>query len=406
MTLSPETQMMGFGYNPWWSEGSVKPPLFLTSTFMFHTAEDGEEFFKVALGRKKSLKAQGLIYSRLNNPELEILEGRLALWEKAEAGAAFASGMAAITTTVLSLCRPGDVIAYNLPIYGGTSHLFSEILPHFNIRAIPVFIEGSPAQQIAAMNEPRLRMIFIETPSNPTMEMIDLGEIIRARNAIEKQYGSRIYLAVDNTMFGPVFQKPLLKGADLSLYSATKFIGGHSDLIAGAVLGSKDAMKDIVTYRSFLGTMSDPFTCWQMMRSLETLKIRMETQARNAFVIAKYLSAHKKIGKIHYPGLFERNSEQYKIMKKQCEGFGSLISFEVKGGKRAAFRMLNKVSLCHLAVSLGGTETLIEHPKTMTHSEMEPALQQRSGVTDGLIRLSVGLENPTDLIADMGNALK
>jgi len=404
--LSPETQMMGFGYNPWWSEGSVKPPLFLTSTFMFHNAEDGEEFFKVAMGKKHSLKAQGLIYSRLNNPELEILEGRLALWENAEAGAAFASGMAAIATTVLALCRPGDVIAYNLPIYGGTSHFFTEILPQFKIRALPVFINGNPAQQIAAMEEPKLKMIFIETPSNPTMEMIDLEKITRARGHLEKKCGSKIHLAVDNTMFGPVFQKPLLKGADLSLYSATKFIGGHSDLIAGAVLGSRKLMKDIVTYRSFLGTMSDPFTCWQMLRSLETLKIRMETQARNAFVIAQYLAKHKKIGKIYYPGLFAKHSEQYKIMKKQCEGHGSMISFEVKGGKRAAFRMLNRVSLCHLAVSLGGTETLIEHPKTMTHSELEPALMKRSGITDGLIRLSVGLENPADLITDLGRALE
>lgn len=404
--FSPETLMLGFGYNPWWSEGSVKPPLFLTSTFMFRNAEEGEDFFKIALGKKESKKAPGLIYSRLNNPELEILEARLAVWEGAERAGAFASGMAAISTSVLALCRPGDAIAYTMPIYGGTGHFFEHILPCFNIRAIPIDATANPVEALEKLREPKLKMIFIETPSNPTLTMTDIEAVCAARVKLEKRLGHKIIVAVDNTMMGPVFQKPIQNGADLSIYSATKFIGGHSDLIAGAVMGSKEAMLPILTYRSFLGTMSSAFTCWLMMRSLETLKIRMESQARNALEIAHFLTSHPSVKKVYYPGLLEKKSSQAVIRAKQTTGDGSLISFEVNGGKSKAFQVLNTVKLCHLAVSLGGTETLIEHPKTMTHSELDPEMQESSGITDGLIRLSVGLENPKDLIADLKKALE
>lgn len=397
--------MLGFGYNPWWSEGSVKPPLFLTSTFMFKNAEEGEDFFKIALGKKESKKAPGLIYSRLNNPELEILEARLAVWEGAERAAAFASGMAAISTSVLALCRPGDAIAYTMPIYGGTGHFFEHILPCFNIRAIPIDATANPVEALAKLREPRLKMVFIETPSNPTLTMTDIEAVCEVARKQEKRLGHKIVVAVDNTMMGPVFQKPIQNGADLSIYSATKFIGGHSDLIAGAAMGSKEAMLPILTYRSFLGTMSASFTCWLMMRSLETLKIRMEAQAQNALEIAKFLENHPQVQKVYYPGLIDKKNPQHAIRAKQTTGDGSLISFEVKGGKAKAFQVLNTVKLCHLAVSLGGTETLIEHPKTMTHSELDAEMQEASGITDGLIRLSVGLENPKDLIADLEKAL-
>jgi methionine-gamma-lyase len=402
---SPETQMLGLGYNPWWSEGAVKPPLFLTSTFMFRTAEDGEEFFSVALGKKKAKKVPGLIYSRLNNPALEILETRLAAWEDAGDAAVFASGMAAISTMVFALCKPGDSIAYTIPIYGGTSHFFTDILRDFGIKAIPVDATN-PVAGLRALNEKNLRMIFVETPSNPTLTMTDLHAVNAERRALEKKLKREIVLAVDNTLLGPVFQKPVKIGADLSVYSATKFIGGHSDLIAGAVVGNKEMMNAVKGYRSFLGTMSSPFSSWLMLRSLETLKIRMETQAHNAGIVADFLAKHKDIEAVYYPGHFVKGSEQEKILRRQCTGNGSLLSFEVKGGKKRAFKILNAVKLCRLAVSLGGTETLIEHPKTMTHSEIEPEQQERSGVTDGLIRLSVGLENPEDIIADLKRAIE
>jgi methionine-gamma-lyase len=234
---------------------------------------------------------------------------------------------------------------------------------------------------------------------------------------VSRKTGREVLLAVDNTMLGPVFQQPLFHGAHLSIYSATKFIGGHSDLIAGAVLGSAALVQEINAYRSFLGTMSSPFVCWQMMRSLETLKVRMEKQAENAMAVARFLAGHSAVSKVLFPGLLTETSvgnSQAAIAREQLTGPGSVMSFEVKprtgdtapgAVKRRAFEVLNRVSVCHLAVSLGGTETLIEHPKTMTHSELDEALMASCGITDGLIRLSVGLENPDDLIADLSQAL-
>ncbi len=397
--------MMRHGYNPWWSEGAVKPPLFLTSTFLFKTAEDGEEFFQVALGKKESSKAQGLIYSRLNNPELEILEERLKLWEDAEKASVFASGMAAITTTLLALCKPGDAVAYTVPVYGGTAHFLKDMLPQFKIRAIPVSAgedaPGAIARLLASPEGAGVKIVFVETPSNPSLESTGIREV---RDVIDRA-GSKALLVVDNTMLGPVFQQPLRHGAHLSVYSATKFIGGHSDLIAGALMGSAALISEINVYRSFLGTMCSPFVCWQIMRSLETLKIRMEAQARCALEVARYLEGHPGVQKVLYPGCVRPGSRQAEVQKAQLSGFGSVMSFEVKGGKKKAFEVLNRVQVAHLAVSLGGTETLIEHPKTMTHSEMDEALMSECGITDGLIRLSVGLENPVDLIADLGQAL-
>jgi methionine-gamma-lyase len=404
-SLAPETLMMRHGYNPWWSEGAVKPPLFLTSTFLFKTAEDGEEFFKVALGKKKGEGVQGLIYSRLNTPSLEILEERLALWEKAEKASVFASGMAAISTTLLALCQPGDAVAYTVPIYGGTAHFMKEMLAKFRIEAVPISAGADAAEELRRVSPKNLRMVFVETPSNPTLIMTSIREIRKVADELAGKSGREILVAVDNTMLGPVFQHPIQHGADLSIYSATKFIGGHSDLIAGAVLGRAALISEINVFRSFLGTMGSPFVCWQMMRSLETLKVRMEKQAENASAVARFLASHPQVQKVYFPGLSLPDSPDGAIVATQLTGPGSMISFEVRGGKPKAFALLNLVKVCHLAVSLGGTETLIEHPKTMTHSEIDEELMQRCGITDGLIRLSVGLESPADLISDLKQAL-
>ncbi len=404
-SLAPETLMMRYGYNPWWSEGAVKPPLFLTSTFLFKTAEDGEEFFKVALRKKKGEGVQGLIYSRLNTPSLEILEERLALWEKAEKASVFASGMAAISTTLLALCQPGDAVAYTVPIYGGTAHFMKEMLAKFRIEGIPIAAGADAAQELRRIAPKNLRMVFVETPSNPTLIMTSVQGIRKSADELAARSGREVLVAVDNTMLGPVFQHPIQHGADLSIYSATKFIGGHSDLIAGAVLGRAALIGEINVFRSFLGTMGSPFVCWQMMRSLETLKVRMEKQADNASAVAQFLASHPQVQKVYFPGLSVQGSPDGDIVAEQLTGTGSMISFEVRGGKSKAFSVLNSVKVCHLAVSLGGTETLIEHPKTMTHSEIDEELMQRCGITDGLIRLSVGLESPADLIADLRQAL-
>ena len=419
--LAPESLMMGYGYEPHWSEGAIKPPVFLTSTFVFRNAEEGEAYFRQAYGLDGAPtdSPMGLIYSRLNNPVLEILEDRLRVWENAEAGATFVSGMAAITTTVLSLCRPGDQVAYSIPVYGGTDFFFNQILPAYGVETVAVESGDGFPERVRALGLERLRVIFVETPANPTTSMTDIAacaalkaELSRTPTEAERADASRVapgevLLAVDNTFMGPVFQQPLKAGADLSLYSATKFIGGHSDLVAGACLGRADLMERVVGFRTILGTMCAPFSAWLMLRSLETLKVRMEAQAASAAELARFLDGHPAVGRVFYPGLLPEGHPQTEVRERQCSGPGSLIAFEMRDpqDKAGAFRVLNRLRLAHLAVSLGGTETLVEHPAAMTHSDVSDADKVRSGITPGLIRVSCGLENVSDLIADFAQAL-
>ncbi|MBO9540488.1 cystathionine gamma-synthase family protein [bacterium] len=407
--ISPESLMMTYGYNPFLSEGAAKPPIFMTSTFVFKTAEEGEQYFKWAYGleARESHQTMGLIYSRLNNPGLQILEERLALWDSAEMALSFASGMAAISTSVLAHTKPGDVVLYSMPVYGGTEFLFQNILPKFGIETRP-FAADLPLDELEALAQSlgdRLAILYVESPANPTNVMIDLAGVTAiARRASSAE--RKVLTFVDNTFLGPIFQKPLAQEADLILYSATKYISGHSDVIAGAVTGSKEVVEAISTYRTIMGSMPDPFSCWLLMRSLETLKIRMEAQAANAVRIAEYLNQHPAVQQTLYPTLLEPGTPQHAIYTKQCSGPGAIVSFEIKGGKAEAFRFLNAVKLCKLAVSLGGTESLVEHPATMTHSDIPPESQRACGITEGLIRLSVGVENPEDLIRDIEQALQ
>jgi len=404
--MEPWSLMMSHGYNASWSEGSIKPPIFQTSTFAFPSAEHGEDFFKIAYGIRKSTKKHppGLIYSRVNNPGLEILEDRLGLWEGAEDSAAFASGMAAISTTCLGLLKPGDVLVYSVPVYGGTDYLFNNILPKFKIKAIPINAGSNFCNRIKEKRIRRADMIFIETPANPNIKLTDLVEVRKMADSLSRK-GRPCYMVVDNTFLGPVFQTPLKLGADLSVYSATKFIGGHSDLIAGVILGKQDCLNQIKAYRTILGTMAPPFSAWLMLRSLETLKIRMEKQAESAEILASWLKKQPLVKNVFFPGLLKEGDTQYDIYKKQCTGPGALIAFEVKGGKKAAFKLLNSVKLAKLAVSLGGTESLIEHPMTMTHSDVSRATQKQVGITPGMIRISVGIEAVHDLITDLSQAI-
>jgi methionine-gamma-lyase len=406
--LRPESLMMSYGYDPFLSEGAVKPPIFMTSTFVFQSAEHGEQYFKWAYGleQRRQDQTMGLIYSRINNPSLQILEERLALWDKAELALSFASGMAAITTSILAHVKPGDVVLYTMPVYGGTEYLLENILPKFGIesRAFPVDIEMDALDALMGEIGDRLAIVYLETPANPTNVMIDVEAVsglAKRRSRPEK----RILTFVDNTFMGPVFQNPLAQGADLNLYSATKYIGGHSDVIAGAITGPKSVVEPISVYRTIMGSMPDPFCCWLLLRSLETLKLRMEAQAENATRVAEYLQGHPLVERVFYPTLLEPGTRQHAIYRKQCTGPGAVVAFEIKGCKAEAFRFLNAVKLGKLAVSLGGTETLVEHPASMTHSDIPLDVQLRFGITQNLVRISVGVENADDLIRDLAQAL-
>lgn len=407
--LRPESLMMSYGYRPEWSEGSLKPPIFQTSTFVFKSAEHGKAFFEVGAGLREPQAGEeiGLIYSRANNPDLEIVEDRLTIWDGAEDCAVFASGMAAITTAIITYMRPGDTLLYSGPVYGGTDYLIRSVLPQFGIRSIEFHAGGGPEalEQAAAGLEPgSVGMIYCETPANPTNALVDIAHcaaVARSLSTAER----RVLVAVDNTFLGPVWSHPLEHGADLVLYSATKYIGGHSDLIAGACLGAKEIMAPIKGLRTIFGSMLSPFDSWLILRSLETLKIRMVQQNENAKIVADFLRDHPAVETVYYLGHIDESDPQYEVYQRQCLGPGSMVSFDVRGGEAEAFAFLNSLKLCHLAVSLGGTESLAEHPATMTHASVPREEQERMGLTDKLIRLSIGIEDPQDLIHDFDQAL-
>ncbi len=408
--FAPETLMMGYGYKPELSEGAIKCPVFQTSTFVFKTAEEGKAFFEMAHGMPgHEGEKMGLIYSRINNPDMEILEERLKLWDGGEAAAVFSSGMSAIATSLISFLKPGDILLFSNPIYGGTHKFIHYMLDNWGVKAIG-FNAGDSKENIIELIETnrageKLKMIYVETPANPTNDLIDIemcSEIAGAYSTTDK----KILLSVDNTYMGPLWQHPLKHGADIVLYSATKYIGGHSDLIAGAAVGSKEIIKQIKKSRTFFGTMMDPHTSWLLMRSLETMKIRMEAAAFNAEKVAGYLQQHPKVEKVYYLGFTAINNPgQSDILKKQYLSNGAMVSFDVKGGEKEAFVMLNNLKHIKLAVSLGGTESLVEHPYSMTHADVPAEEKNRLGLTQKMIRLSVGIENYKDIIWDLGQAL-
>ena len=409
-TLSPESLMMTHGYQPEWSEGAVKTPLFLTSTFAFKTAEEGKSFFELAYGlREKEQEEQlGLIYSRINNPNLEILENRLCLWDKADDCAVFESGMSAISTTLLEFLNPGDLLLFSSPTYGGTDHFINHFLEKIGVHSIGFYPHQSKEEIIQLIESTgkasNLNHIYIETPANPTNDLIDIKMCREIANHF-KSNENDIKISVDNTYMGPIWSDPLEHGADIVIYSATKYIGGHSDVIAGAVLGNKENIKRVKTLRTFLGNMASPHTCWLLLRSLETLKIRMEQQARNAIDVAHFLEGHPLIEKVSFLGNLDKDSHTYQVFKEQYSSSGAMISFYIKGGEKEAFQFLNQLKLIKLAVSLGSTESLVQHPSSMTHAGVCPELKKKIGIEDNLIRLSVGVENSKDLIWDINQAL-
>jgi methionine-gamma-lyase len=409
--LRPETLMLGYGYDPALSEGAVKPPVFLTSTFAFRSAEHGKEFFDYVAGRREPPRGTpaGLVYSRFNHPNAEIVEDRLAIFEEAESALLFSSGMSAIATTILAFARPGDVILHSQPLYGGTETLVAKTLVNMGMHAVGFgdgVDEGSvraAADEAAARG--RLSVVMIETPSNPLNTLVDVALVRRVADAIGERQGERPVVVCDNTLLGPLYSKPIRHGADISIYSLTKYVGGHSDLIAGAALGSRDRIKAVRLLRSAIGTQLDPHSCWMIGRSLETLALRVSAANRNGEIVAQFLAEHPRIAKVHHLAYLPEGSPQRRVYEAQCEAPGSTFSFDVKGGEAEAFKVLNALQVFKLAVSLGGTESLTCHPASTTHSGVPKETRDRLGVSDATIRVSIGIEHHDDLVADLAQAL-
>ena len=410
--FNPETLALGYGYDPEFSQLAVKPPVFLTSTFQFSSAAEGKRFFELAYGLRepRAGEQRGLIYSRLNNPNLQIFEERMAAWDRTEMGATFASGMAAISTSLLALAKPGDAVLSTSPVYGGTHYLFQHVLAAFGIEVRFVSAGDGAAEAMRAaadaLGPERVRALFVETPANPNIEHSDIAAIaVVGRELSAAHDGPDVVTIVDNTLFGPVFQRPATLGADIVVYSATKFLGGHSDLVAGVATGPEALMRPIRDLRTILGTVTTPFNAWLLLRSLETVSIRMRRQSKTARRLARLLADHPRVTRVLHPSLLQAESPQRELFERQCTGVGSLLAFEVEGGEAAAFEVLDRFEVFRLAVSLGGTESLVEHPMSMTHADVPPADLEALGVTAGMIRMSVGLEHLSDLRRDLEHAL-
>lgn len=410
--LKPETMMMSYGYNPQLSEGSVKPPVFLTSTFAYQTPEEGEEFFHIMAGRKPAPQDSvgGLIYSRFNHPNVEIIEDRLSLFEGSECSVVCSSGMGAISAILLAYLRPGDVIVQSTPLYGGTETLMRKFLPEFNIETAEFHDGLDEAGMLSSLRDASKKgpvaMVFVESPANPTNSLVDFEALNRALDIIETETGHRPISVCDNTLMGPVFQQVVPQGIDMAMYSLTKYVGGHSDLVAGAVCGSREMLRAVRATRGAIGLNLDPHTSWMISRSLETLKIRMERSADSGRKVAQWLAGNTYISaKILHPD-FITNQTYQTVYKRQCSGPSSTFSFVLDVPKSDAFCLINNLSIFKSAVSLGGSESLVCHPGSTTHSGVSADLRDKFGVTDGLIRLSIGLEHPDDLIADLDNAFR
>jgi len=405
--FSSESLAISGGYDPASSQNSIKPPIYQTSTFKFNTAAEGKAFFENTKGDVSlDERNASLIYTRLNHPNVVNAEFKLAQLDGAQDAAFFESGMAAISTTLLTFCQAGDLVLLSTPLYGGTDTFIKKHMIHLGVDYIE-FEPGASKETIAALvNEhpkrDKLKCIYIETPANPTLSLTDFEMIVALRNEL---YSKAVIIA-DNTYMGPVFQKPISFGVDINVYSATKYIGGHSDVIAGAASGSEEYMKHVKQKRAVLGNTASPFTSWLLSRSLETITLRMEKQADNAQKIASALSDHPKIKKLHYLGLLKEGDDNYQLHTKQCNSGGAMMALELHGGEDEAFRFLDSLKLVHLAISLGSNETLASHPFTMSSSNMDEEDRVKNGITPGLVRISVGIENPVDLIKDFKQALE
>lgn len=410
--LKPATLMMGHGFDPVLSEGSLKAPIFLTSTFAFENAAAGKRHFEGLTGKRPG-GAEGLVYSRFNGPNQEILEDRLSIWDDAEDALVFSSGMSAIATLLLAYCSNNDVIVHSGPLYAATETMIARILSRFGITYLD-FPAGATraeidavleqAKDMAARQGGRVAMIYLESPANPTNALVDIEAVAEARDAVLGNEAIPTPIAIDNTFLGPLWQQPLHHGADIVVYSLTKYVGGHSDLVAGGLSGSKRWMDPVRALRNTIGTICDPNTAWMLMRSLETVELRMTRAGENAAKVCAFLAQHPKVEGLGYLGMI-RDARQQDIFDRHCSGAGSTFSLFIKGGEAESFRFLDSLRLAKLAVSLGGTETLASHPAAMTHLSVPDARKAALGITDNLVRISIGVEDPDDLIADFEQAL-
>jgi cystathionine beta-lyase/cystathionine gamma-synthase len=402
--LRPRTAVLTRGFDPRLSFGSARPAVFRASTYVFESPEAAERAFAITTGKIQPAEGEraDLIYSRFSHPNAEILEDQIVpLEEGAREAAVFNSGMAAIMTAFLAFARPNSTIVYTTPLYGGTTGLIHSFLEPFGVRGIPVSSGDGAAIDEAIRNAPNCCIVYLETPANPTLIMTD----IERAAATALKHPDRPVIMVDNTFLGPAFQHPLELGADMCLYSATKYLSGFSDMVAGVALTkSDDLIRKMRSRRGMFGNILQPDECWMLDSRLPTVSLRMNRQSKNAQRIAEALVGHKLLENVIYPTLF-KDPEQKRIFEKQCAYPGGIFSMEFKGGKKAAFEFLRNVRIARNAVSLGGVETLTCHPKSTTHSGMSAQELAESGVTDGLVRVSIGIEDWRDLLADFEQAL-
>ena len=371
--------------------GTLAMPIYQTSTFIFDSAEQG--------GRRFALEEAGYIYTRLGNPTTTVLEDKIAALEEGEAAVATSSGMGAISSTLWTVLKAGDHIVTDKTLYGCTFALMCHGLTRFGIDV--TFVDTSNLDEVKNAMKENTRVVYLETPANPNLKIVDIEALAKIAHT-----NPNTLVIVDNTFATPYMQKPLTLGADIVVHSVTKYINGHGDVIAGLVITNK-ALADQIRFvglKDMTGAVLGPQDAYYIIRGMKTFEIRMERHCKNARKVVEFLNNHPKIEKVYYPGL--ETHPGYEIAKKQMKDFGAMISFELKGGFEAGKTLLNSLKLCSLAVSLGDTETLIQHPASMTHSPYTKEEREAAGITDGLVRLSVGLENVEDIIADLEQGLE
>lgn len=384
-----ETKATHIGQGPEPHTGSIVTPIYQTSTFVFPSVDEGAARF--------SGESEGYIYTRLGNPTIAALEECVSALENGEKAIAFASGMSAISSVVIAMVSAGDHIVADKCVYGCVYSLFAELLARFGVQVD--FVDCSEPEQVEKAIKPNTKLIYFESPANPVLKLVDMQAMVQ----IAKKHG--IMTVMDNTFMTPVFQRPIDWGIDVVVHSATKYLGGHGDLLAGIAVGPEEFMDHVAeTTQKDLGGALGPFDAWLILRGIKTLHVRMERHEYNAMKVAEFLENHPGVERVYYPGL--KSHPQHELAKKQMTGFGGMIAVELKGGFEAGKTLMDSVKLCHLAVSLGETSTLVQHPASMTHSVMTPEARQTAGISDGLIRISVGLEHVDDIIADLSQALK
>jgi len=409
--LRPETLAVAFGYDPEMGMGSVKPPIFMTSTFVYPSAQHAKNVHEAYFDGTGPLVGEtNHIYSRLGHPGLDFLEKRLAAIDGAEEAVAYSSGMAAHSSIALAYVRPGGSVLHGRPIYGGVDMLYNSIMPQFGSH-VATYTDGTDENDVRkaadeAMSKGPLKLIIAESPANPTAALVDLDLMVRIADEVGAKQGHRPLVVVDNTLLGPFAQRPIEHGVDLCMTSLTKYCGGHSDLLAGGISGRKELIDHLRMQRTTWGNHLDPYTSWLVLRSLESVAVRTERAMENARGVAEFLRDHPKVAGVTYLGFLEPGTVRRAVYDRQCKAAGSTFSFHLHGGEAEAFRMLDQLKLLKLAVSLGGSETLICHSASTTHYAVAPAQRLAGGITDGTIRLSVGLEHVDDLIGDLRQALE